>query len=96
MKQVWKYRLALTSNAQSVLMPLGTQVLSLQLQLEEPVLWAKVYTEAPVVPRYFAFVGTGLSVPENSGYVGTLLLENGSRALHLFELMVPGRESSHG
>lgn len=85
-KAVWKYPIPLRA-AISILMPAGAQVLSLQLQHDEPVLWALVDTdtEEPPEEREFYLVGTGHPIPNCAGHhIGTFQLHG--LVFHLFEV----------
>lgn len=65
-------------------MPRDARILTLQLQDEEPTLWAVVDPQAPCEPRRFVIVGTGHPVPEDVGpYVGTWQWP--ALVFHLFE-----------
>lgn len=86
---VWKYRLFITGGVQYVQMPAGAELLKLDVQNGEAMLWARVsiQSDAPMVARRFEFVGTGHHVRSNTGHVGTILLNGGALVLHLFELV---------
>jgi hypothetical protein len=84
--EVWKYSLTLTAVSQRILMPAGAELLHLQLQYGQPVLWVRVDKQQAPVERYFQFVGTGFPVHPNSEHVGTVLLNLDTLVLHLFEV----------
>lgn len=90
MKTIYKYWLT-DENVQSVAMPEGARVLTVQAQLNSPHLWAEVDTEKPEVERIFETFGTGHEMPYDTGiervYVGTYQLHGGSLVFHVYERM---------
>lgn len=67
---VWKYHL--TGRETVLEMPVGAKVLSVQLQMLQPVLWALVEPGPPFEQRKFVVVGTGETLPVDPGeFVGT-------------------------
>lgn len=70
-------------------MPVGAQILCVQVQDETPCLWALVDTEAKKSERYIETFGTGHPVNEGTGvsrfYVGSYQLEGGKLVFHVFE-----------
>jgi hypothetical protein len=98
MRVVYKYPLrddtAVFADWYTVEMPTGAQVLTVQLQRGEPMLWALVDPrEKKTVGRRFRLAGTGQPLGEDpkggvSGavrYVATFQLLGGEIVLHLFE-----------
>ena len=71
MKTVWKYRLDLLDGQQVIKMPKGAQVLSVDMQHDQPTLWAEVDSEAPMEPRYFQVHGTGHPIANGGVFVGS-------------------------
>ena len=85
--RIWKWTLAVTG-LQTVAMPRGAQVLSVQMQGGAPQLWALVDEKAPTEPRTFATYGTGDPMPEvaNHGrFVDTYQMDGDSLVFHVFE-----------
>lgn len=78
--KIWKFSL-LKSN---ITMPLGAKILSCQLQMGCPTLWAAVDPNAPTEERIFQVAMTGGDVPENAEYIATCVQPHGL-VLHIFE-----------
>lgn len=75
------------ATVQSMMMPIGAEILSVQVQHEHPYLWAKVDTDVDRATRRFAVIGTGHEIPEGViEYIGTIQLEGGSLVFHVFEV----------
>lgn len=91
MKTVWKYKIDMT-HLQTLQMPEGAQVLSLQKQgsrsEDDMFLWCLVNTDRPMRERTFVLVGTGESIDDLPGaeYVATMQFIRGVYVYHLFEL----------
>lgn len=85
MKAVWKFPLPVVSDC-AIIMPVGAQILTVQIQRGEPFLWALVDPGMPGEVRNFHTCGTGHnSYAELGRYVGTFQLHNGSLVFHVFE-----------
>jgi hypothetical protein len=87
-EHIFKYHLD-TVDIQSIDMPLGAKILSLQTQNEIPCLWALVDTEAIIVKRTFRILGTGHQMFDNipCKYIGTYQLIKEGMVFHCFELV---------
>lgn len=81
---IWKRSLGRTTIS-TVMMPEGAEVLSAQVQHDEPTLWYACDPGRPLTPRRFAMIGTGFPIPDDGCYVGTVLLDGGTLVLHVFE-----------
>jgi hypothetical protein len=69
----------------SVLMPVGAKILSVQVQRGVPCLWALCDPEARLVRRSLKVYGTGHPVPDNPGtFVGTFQLDD-RLVFHVFD-----------
>lgn len=77
-KVIYKYDLVHT-----IEMPKGAQILSIQMQGNQPTLWALVDLSAPMEDRHFATVGTGWTVGEGFWYITTYM--DGPFVWHVFE-----------
>ena len=89
MKTIWKYPLSLLDR-QSLGMPAGAQVLTVQLQAGGLQVWALVDSDAPEVERHFRIYGTGHPVSDDSGhYVGTFQIQGGALVFHVFDSEMP-------
>lgn len=85
-KVVWKYSVGRTDRF-TLILPHEAQVLGVQMQGDEPCLWALVDPAAPAEPRTFCLVSTGEAIgAEVLAYVGTFHLHGGRTVLHLFEI----------
>ncbi len=87
-RSIWKYPLsdfAPNNNGDiEVPMPRGAEILTVQAQGNIPCVWARVDpTETNIVKRIFTICETGADAPFTD-YVGTVLLFNGARVLHIF------------
>lgn len=84
---IWKWTLDVTDR-QSLSIPVGAKLLTVQTQGNAPQLWALVDEEAPAVRRTFVTYGTGHPMPDADygTYVGTYQIHNGELVFHVFEL----------
>lgn len=86
MKSVFKYPLAVT-DTQTLLLPTGSKVLSVEEQYGSIVLYVLVdpTPEAETEPRRFLIHGTGHDVTNpDADFVGTVKLEGGALMFHVF------------
>jgi hypothetical protein len=83
---IWKAVLR-PIDVQDVEMPEGAEVLCAREQYGQPCIWFRCDPDAPKVTRQFAICGTGHAAPsrDESRYVGTAHLCDGSLILHIFE-----------
>lgn len=84
MRQIWKY--SLSGSSALLEMPAGAQVLCVQMQRGQPMLWALVDTDQPKTERQFVIVGTGHVVDDDDEahhYIGTA--QYGAFVWHIFE-----------
>jgi hypothetical protein len=87
MKQIYKYKLE-NIDEQSVEMPAGAKILTVQVQYGNPVIWAICDTEAEKTEtRVFRIYGTGHDIDESVSdtYIGSYQLYSGQFVGHLFE-----------
>ena len=84
--RIWKWTLAVT-DLQSLSIPEGARLLTVQAQGDMPQLWALVDEKAPIVHRNFATYGTGNPMPDGDPgqYVGTYQIRGGALVFHVFE-----------
>ena len=81
---IWKFSLGLESAP--ILMPKGAQVLTVQVQHEQPCVWMLVDPASPRVSRRFRTYGTGHEWDTISGvYVGTYQLDSFLLVFHVFD-----------
>lgn len=84
MNQIFKYALRITDGPQTVFMPLGSRILSVQNQNGNLTFWALVDDRRDKVPRKFLVVGTGQDFDAfKLQYVGTA--QFGVFVWHVFE-----------
>ena len=81
---VYKYALPIEDWA-TVEMPVGAEVLCVQVQNQQPYLWARVQPDSPTVPRCFRVAGTGHELGTDVGrYIGSFQLHGGHLVFHVF------------
>lgn len=85
-KTIWKFPLKV-ADKQNIIMPIGAEILTVQVQNEEPCLWALVDPEAGMESRHIEIFGTGHTIEYFPGvsrkYISTFQLKGGQ--LHAFE-----------
>ena len=85
MKTIWKYTLGKRTSA-TLQMPLKAKILCVQVQGNEPMIWAEVDDSLPMENRVFLTIGTGWPIEEqDKTYVGTYQLQGGALVFHVFE-----------
>lgn len=86
MQQIWKFPLQI-SDAQRIEMPIGAEILTVQLQGDVPVLWALVDVKALKEYRIIEVLGTGNPIHNGMGtnrkYISTF--QRGGFVGHVFE-----------
>lgn len=86
-KKIFKYPLE-TTGVQTIDMPEGAEILTVQTQREVPCLWTLIDPNAPPLKRTIEIFGTGHEVTDGSRrYIGTYQLYNGKLVFHCFELL---------
>lgn len=84
--RIWKWILEI-ADRQTIPMPAGAKILSVQTQSGDCSMWALCDETANLKERHFAIYGTGNPMPDEPGeYVGTFLLVSGSLVIHVFEV----------
>lgn len=88
MNTIWKYVLD-TTDTQTIEMPSGAKVLTVQVQNGEPCIWALVNTDNKIEERTFRIYGTGHHMDykyvDKETYIGSYQLSGGLLVFHLFE-----------
>lgn len=90
MKTIYKYTLEPSGfpSVQDIQMPDLSELLTVQVQLGRPQLWALVDPSRPLRTRKIEVFGTGEDI-ESDGvhrkYIGTFQLEGGGLVFHVFE-----------
>jgi hypothetical protein len=83
-KAVWKFELP--SVITDVQMPIGAEILDVQVRHGVVCLWALVDINAPRTTRVFQYYGTGHTLEPNPGrYIGTVQMSDGYLVFHIFE-----------
>ena len=87
---VWKFPLSITDR-QYILMPIGAEILTVQIHNSTPCLWAIVdpHPEKEREMRHIGIVGTGHPIYFKGEYISTIQTNNGSFVLHVFEIHEP-------
>lgn len=89
MEKIFKYPLRIT-DSQVVHLPVKAQILTIQNQQEQVMLWAKVDPQEilheDLLPRKIFMFGTGHEINEDAlMYISTIQLHGGNLVFHLFE-----------
>ena len=85
MKTIYKYQLSVVER-QSICMPEGAEVLTVQDQNGALCLWALIDPDNSQSERIIYMVGTGHKINADKGnYVGTIQSPDGTLILHVFE-----------
>jgi hypothetical protein len=91
MRRIFKYPIPIQDYIELDL-PVGAQILTVQVQHNVPCLWALVTLtlDETTEPHRFYLFGTGHPMPDNKPklelqYVGTFQLHGGELVFHLFE-----------
>lgn len=88
MKAIWKFPV-MFEDVNSIMMPKGAKVLTVQMQAGSPVIWAIVDPESELVDRRFRLLGTGQHFDDWGDYVqyvGTF--QDGGFVGHLFDFLI--------
>lgn len=90
MKTIWKFPIMLNiSNIVKISMPKNSEIISLQMQNEEPCMWVIVDTHVGTEERTFEVYGTGHEIIDEKGFhrnfIGTFQVAGGELVFHLFE-----------
>lgn len=86
---IHKYRLQIKDGVQVVHMSPNANMLTVQIQGKDPILWAQVDPEGPKVPRYVKMFSTGKILGEDDvllKHLGTVQLHGGILVYHFFEV----------
>lgn len=82
---IWKYPIALHEE-QVQRMPVGAQILSVQMQRSQPCLWVLVNPNSPREERTIYVHGTGHEADfSNKRFIGTIQFESEQLVFHVFE-----------
>ena len=88
-RAIWKFKLE-TTDTQSIEMPIGAKILTVQIQNQIPYLLALVDPVAEKEMRCIEVFGTGNRMAckegERKKYIGTYQLNEGAFVFHVFEV----------
>ncbi len=86
MKKVYKYPLGIKSSA-SIVMLKNTEILKLDLQNNQPCIWAIVdINQTEMKARTFRTYGTGQALEAHPGeYIDSYQVDDGKLVFHVFE-----------
>lgn len=88
MKTIYKFNLE-TTDTQTLLIPKGGEILSVQVQYGYPKLWVLVDPNEPLEERTIQIFETGHPVSCDTGierkFISTYQLMNGNLVFHVFE-----------
>ena len=87
MKKIFKYPLEII-DTQFIELPLGAEILTVQIQGDQLCLWAMVNTLPGAIKknRRIEIIGTGYPVPVGElKYISTFQIMDGSLIFHVFE-----------
>lgn len=83
MKTIWKFPIKVTDQ-QVLQVPQDAQLLSVQMQGDQPCIWALVDPEAQKRPCTVQVFGTGHPVASEGAFLGTFQMHGGSLVFHVF------------
>jgi hypothetical protein len=85
---IWKYTLDVV-DVQTIKIPKGAEILTVQMQDSFPCLWVLVDPTAHLESRIFEIFGTGNPITSDMGtsrkYIATFQLNEGRLVFHVFE-----------
>jgi len=86
-KEIWKFQLE-KPGVHDISIPIGSELLTVQVQQGIVCLWAIVEPNAEKVLRSIEVVGTGVPIDREARmkYIGTIQLYSGSLVFHVFDL----------
>lgn len=88
--KILKYKLTTVKNKNIILMPVGAEILSIQIQGQYPCIWALVNPELEEVERVIEVYGTGHEILPTTGgirkFITTVQFQQ-NLVLHFFELI---------
>ncbi len=87
MIKIWKYKLEI-AQFQSIEMPEGSRILTLQMQMNIPCIWASVIPDQKKVKVKIMTVGTGqrFNADNLDRYIGTYQFKKDLTVYHVFTL----------
>lgn len=90
-KTIWKYKIEAVG-IQQILLPIGAEILTVQIQDQLPCIWVMVDPENETEVRVFEIFGTGHNIYTPPAvtwkYIGTFQVDQGALVFHLFERLL--------
>lgn len=83
---IWKYPIEITDE-QTIKMPMGARILTVQMQGPQCCIWALVDPSKPMAERHIRTHGTGHEIPlgiTTWAYIGTIQSHGGALIFHVF------------
>lgn len=89
MKVIHKYELKVT-DSQFIRLPIGAEILTVQMQHGKPCMWALVNTSETIGAINIEIYGTGNTIHDaQREYIGTFQMEDGYLVWHVFKIILP-------
>lgn len=87
-KTIWKVQLE-TTDKQTIKLPIGAELLSVQVQNNIPCIWALVYPDMGKGNIQIEIYGTGHPIKDKveRRFIGTYQLNDGELVFHVFEIL---------
>ena len=86
MTRIFKYPLLALYKCE-IMMPEGAKVICVQIQNDQPVIYALIDDTKPLRNRQFRIVRTGHTIDfDMEGYIGTFQVLGGGLVFHIFEV----------
>jgi len=83
--RVYKYQLPGLSDWITMWMPAGAEPLCVQVQNDQPCMWARVDISQPPTVYHFRVAGTGHDLGSNVGrHIGSFQMHGGALVFHVF------------
>jgi len=87
MRTIFKYALP-TQDRVTFVLPKGAEILKIDVQLDQPFIWALINPEAASEERFFRVAGTGHPIEDkNLKFIDTFQMHGGDLVFHVFEVM---------
>ena len=81
-KTIWKFEATIGG---VITLPVGAQMLDIQVQHGVPMIWALVDPDAAKADMHVSIYGTGHHLPDDPGrYIGTFQVQGGNLVFHAF------------
>jgi hypothetical protein len=85
-ERIWKFPVRVT-DLQTIGMPLGAKILSIDVQKEIVCIWALCDEKAEIAKRTIRIYGTGHAIYSDPGtFIGTFQMNGGNLVFHAFDI----------